>query len=152
MITGKAIRKLTLPPITSRTRGTAAVEELLKACAPATFGRKGEEVLDESYRKAVKLDNNQFCTSFNPHEVGIIDAIAQSILPAIAKPFSDRESKHEEHLGVIAELYKLNVSPPRIRRPKTHVTPCPASLLSAGLVRIIRSTSTCQNVNSQLRL
>lgn len=90
--------------------GTTAIEELLKACTPATFGKKGKEVLDESYRKAVKLDSNEFSTSFNPYEVGIIDAIAQSLLPGIAKPFSDRESKHEENLGVIAELYKLNVS------------------------------------------
>ena len=71
-------------------------------------------MLDESYRKAVKLDSDQFCTSFNPHEVGIVDAIAQSMLPAIANPFSDRHSKHMEHLGVIAELYKLNVSEPRL--------------------------------------
>ena len=100
MITDKAIGKLTLPPTASQTSGTAAVEELLKACAPVTFGKKGEEVLDESYRKAVKLDSDQFCTSFNPHEVGIVDAIAQSMLPAIAEPFSDRDSTHEEHLGV----------------------------------------------------
>ena len=55
---GKAIRKLTLSPILSTESGTPAVEELLKACAPATFGSKGEEVLEESYRKAVKLDSN----------------------------------------------------------------------------------------------
>ena len=115
MIIGKVIGKVTLPPIEPQTKDTAAVEELLKACAPATFGKKGEEVLDESYRKAVKLDSDQFCTNFNPHEVGIVDAIAQSMLPAIAKPFSDRKSKHEENLGVIAELYKLNVSAPRLR-------------------------------------
>lgn len=112
-IAGKAIRKLTLPPIVSNTSGTVAIEELLKACTPATFGKKGQEVLDESYRKAVKLDSDQFSTSFNPYEAGIIDAIAQSLLPGIAKPFSDGESKHEENLGVIAELYKLNVRLPK---------------------------------------
>ena len=138
MITGKAIDKLTLPPTVSQTSGTVAVEELLKACAPATFGKKGEEVLDESYRKAVKLDSDQFCTSFNPHEVGIVDAIAQGMLPAVAKPFSDRSSKHEEHLGVIAELYKLNVSPPRICRRMAHIVPCPESLHLEGLVSIMR--------------
>ena len=65
-------------------------------------------MLDESYRQAVKLDSNQFSTSFNPYEVGIIDAIAQSLLPGIARPFSDGNS-YDENLGVIAELYKLNV-------------------------------------------
>ena len=116
IITGTTFGKLTLPPIEPQTSSTPAVEELLQACAPATFGQKGEEVLDESYRKAVKLDSDQFCTSFNPHEVGIVDAITQSMLPAIAKPFSDGRSKHEENLGVVAELYKLNVSASRFRR------------------------------------
>lgn len=111
--TGETTRKITLPPIESSANGTTSIEGLLKACAPATFGKKGDEVLDESYRKAVKLDSNQFSTSFNPYEVGIIDANSQSLLPGIAEPFSDRESKYEEHLGVIAELYKLNVSLPQ---------------------------------------
>ena len=150
MIIGKVIGKVTLPPTESQTSGTAAVEELLKACAPATFGKKGEEVLDESYRKAVKLDSDQFCTSFNPHEVGIIDAIAQSMLPAIAKPFSDQKSKHEENLGVIAELYKLNVSARRLRRRMAHVAPCPISLHLKDLVSIISDTSTCQRIHSRL--
>lgn len=102
----------------SSTNGTTPLEGLLKACAPATFGKKGDEVLDESYRKAVKLDSNQFSTSFNPYEVGIIDAIAQSLLPGIVRPFSDGNSKHEEHLGVAAELYKLNVSQSLIQAQK----------------------------------
>ena len=110
LITGKTIRKLTLPSILSSANGETTIEGLLQACAPATFGNKGDEVLDETYRKAVKLDSNQFSTSFIPYEVGIIETIAQSLLPGIAKPFFDGKSKYEEHLGVIAELYKLNVS------------------------------------------
>lgn len=47
--TGKTIHKLTLPPIVSSQTGTTAIEGLLKACAPATFGKKGDEVLDETY-------------------------------------------------------------------------------------------------------
>lgn len=86
--------------------------------APATLGKEGEEVLDESYRKAVKLDCNQFSTSFSSYEVGTIDAIAQNLLPGIAKPFSGRKSKYEEHLGEIAEFYKLNVSLPTTFMPK----------------------------------
>ncbi|KAM0802292.1 hypothetical protein BDR22DRAFT_844059 [Usnea florida] len=131
---GKVIGKLTLPSIESQTGGTAAVEELLKACAPATFGKEGEDVLDESYRKAVKLDSDQFCTSFNPHEVGIVDAIAQSMLPAIANPFSDRHSKHVEHLGVIAELYKLNIYSGPSGKFKAHVDTPRSSTQFASLV------------------
>ena len=39
-------------------------EHLLKACQPASFGRAGEAVLDERYRKAGKLDRSQFATNF----------------------------------------------------------------------------------------
>ena len=103
---GDVIRKLILP---LDERGTG-VDDLLKDCAPATFGKGGEEVLDESYRKAVKLDCDQFSSSFNPYDVGIIDAIAQSLLPGIASTFADGKSIFEDDLGIVAELYKLNVS------------------------------------------
>lgn len=87
---GQGMRKLTLPvpnPPTGRqglrsgvisstaTEDTPDVAELLKDCAPASFGHKGKEVLDESNRKAVKLDSSQFCTNFNPYDCGIVDAI-----------------------------------------------------------------------------
>ena len=39
-------------------------EHLLRACQPASFGRAGEAVLDEKYRKAGKLDRSQFATNF----------------------------------------------------------------------------------------
>jgi hypothetical protein len=89
----KAIRKLTLPVVHShgdeegggKGEATPAIAELLKNCEPATFGHKGKEALDESYRHAVKLDETQFCTSFSPYDVGIVDAVAQTLLPAVAR-------------------------------------------------------------------
>lgn len=54
---------------------------LLKACQPASFGRAGEAVLDEGYRKAGKLDRSQFATSFCPYETGIIDVVTQLLVP-----------------------------------------------------------------------
>ena len=48
-------RKLTFP-LTEVDDGVTGIEGLLRDCAPATFGVGGEEVLDESYRMAVKLD------------------------------------------------------------------------------------------------
>lgn len=81
-------------------------EELLQACAPATFGLKKRDVLDENYRKAGKMDREQFAVDFHPHDHGIIDAVGQILLPEIRTTFlKDRE----EHRGVVAELYKLNV-------------------------------------------
>lgn len=56
---GKTIRKLTLPP-DDGVEDPATIKALLKHCTPATFGKDGEEVLDGSYREAVKLDTNQF--------------------------------------------------------------------------------------------
>jgi hypothetical protein len=41
-----------------------------------------------------------------PHDVGVFDAIAETLLPGIT---TCTESIWELHLGVIAELYKLNV-------------------------------------------
>lgn len=107
---GQTIHKLTLPSVRGADKATPGVEELVEHCSPATFGHKGEEVLDESYRKAVKLDSCQFSTNFNPHDVGIISAVTQVLLPQIAVPQSDGDAIiFSEHLGIVAELYKLNV-------------------------------------------
>ena len=106
---GKAIRKLTLPAV-QKAESTPAISELLESCSPATFGRKGKDVLDQAYRQAVKLDSGQFCTSFSPHDFGIMDAIAQTLLPEVALVASGKQTELREHWGVVAELYKLNVS------------------------------------------
>lgn len=78
-------------------------EELVKRMEPATFGRGAKDVLDPSYRKAVKLDTDDFVSSFSPYDYGIIDEVAQLLLPSMH--ISDLHLR-----GVRAELYKLNVS------------------------------------------
>lgn len=90
--------KLTLPIAPERHGG---VDHLCQHAQPATFGRGGEDVLDESYRKALKIDTDSFCSTFDPYTLGIIDTIAQVLLP------SATDSK--THRSVRAELYKLNV-------------------------------------------
>ena len=110
---GSTSRKLKLPPsIHEDEENTADITALLEHCQPATFGKSGEDIFDESYRKAVKLDSDQFSTNFSPHEVGIIDAVAQTIMPSMARHLSDGTTTFLDHLGVVAELYKLNVSTP----------------------------------------
>lgn len=79
---------------------------LLQACQPATFGFAGNDILDENYRKATKLDTSMFSTNFHPHDCGIVESIQQVLLPSTipggqAIGFGPR--------GVRAELYKLNV-------------------------------------------
>ena len=80
------------------------LDQLIKDMQPATFGKGGQDVYDESYRKATKLDPDSFSTTFNPYELGIVDVIAQTLLPTL------RHSKQTR--SVRAELYKLNVNTP----------------------------------------
>lgn len=95
-------------PIVPNSQGN--VEKLIKDLEPASFGYHGKDVFDETYRKALKMDTDKFASTFNPYECGIIDGIAQVLLP------STPESDHRR--GVRAELYKLNVSDP-LGRPST---------------------------------
>lgn len=77
-----------------------AIQALVESTQPASFGRNGRDVVDESYRKASKLDPTAFSTNFCPYAAGIIDTIGQALLP-----LPDNSSQ-----GIRAELYKLNVS------------------------------------------
>lgn len=77
------------------------LDHLLAAAQPASFGRGGQDVFDETYRKALKLDTTEFSTTFNPYELGIVDTVAQLLLPSAIDSRTFR--------AVRAELYKLNV-------------------------------------------
>jgi hypothetical protein len=77
-------------------------QRLLKDCEPATFGLGQRDVLDETYRKAGKMDTTEFCTNFTPYEHGIIDAVVQALAQS-------RQIEGQRSRGVKAELYKLNV-------------------------------------------
>lgn len=74
------------------------LENLAKACQPATFGLNQKDVLDESYRKAFKMDAGRFATHFSPVELGLVDEMRQKLLKG-----SNSES------SIRVELYKLNV-------------------------------------------
>ncbi|KAL9601098.1 MAG: hypothetical protein Q9179_002986 [Wetmoreana sp. 5 TL-2023] len=114
---GKTISKLTLPlkSYESDAEDQVAFNRLLDSCTPASFGKDGKDVLDELYRKAAKLDSDRFLTSFNPYELGIIGAVVQTLLPAGA------EHLNEHDLGVVAELYKLNIYSAPSGKFKPHV-------------------------------
>ncbi|KAG9308531.1 hypothetical protein JVU11DRAFT_11875 [Chiua virens] len=74
---------------------TEELEALSQACEPATFGLNNKDVLDETYRKAGKLDLDEFATLFDPRSLGIHDVIERDLLA------TDQ--------AVEFELYKLNV-------------------------------------------
>ncbi|KAI0648568.1 hypothetical protein C8Q79DRAFT_905529, partial [Trametes meyenii] len=75
------------------------LDTLQQTCDPATFGLDEKEVFDESYRKAGKLDKDQFAIQFDPCTTGILDAVRTSLL----------SGTREDERYIRAELYKLNV-------------------------------------------
>jgi hypothetical protein len=81
----------------------ASLRQLIEDCQPASFGYKGENVIDDAYRKATKMDRSDFSSDFCPYELGIVDTIAQVLMPNAGKDIATK--------GVKAELYKLNVRP-----------------------------------------
>lgn len=100
---------------------TSKLDQLIKHGGPATFGHLGIDVLDESYRKATKLDSSQFSSNFHPHDHGILDAISQTLLPTVTGLNSPDQTYHSENWGLVAELYKLNIYSAPSGRFKAHV-------------------------------
>ncbi|KAK7991459.1 hypothetical protein PG988_000253 [Apiospora saccharicola] len=107
-----ACAKLNLPSVTGA-GDEASLKRLVEHCQPATFGRGGKDILDESYRRAGKMDPTAFCTTFDPYSTGIIDTVAQVLLPSVYDSAT--------HRGVRAELYKLNVYSGPSGKFKPHV-------------------------------
>ncbi|KAH0368867.1 hypothetical protein KCU65_g3789, partial [Aureobasidium melanogenum] len=67
------------------TTNDPAFLNLVSTCEPATFGRGGKDVYDEQYRKATKLDTDDFLTDFCPYETGIIDIVQQLLMPSVKR-------------------------------------------------------------------
>ncbi|KII95437.1 hypothetical protein PLICRDRAFT_150145 [Plicaturopsis crispa FD-325 SS-3] len=74
------------------------LDALAAVCDPATFGRGQEDVLDETYRKAGKLDVPNFGMPFELDRTGIVDVVRSALLEG-----------HDDAKSIHAELYKLNV-------------------------------------------
>ena len=71
---------------------------LADACSVAPFGRGAEAVVDDSYRKAGKLDLPHFAIPFDPVNTALASGIKVSVLEGQA---SNRPIRFE--------LYKVNV-------------------------------------------
>lgn len=74
------------------------LQRLSSTCDPATFGLDQKDVLDETYRKAGKLDSAYFATKLDVISSGLMDAVRFDLLPG-----------HQCQRQIRAELYKLNV-------------------------------------------
>lgn len=77
------------------------LQHLADTCAPATFGVAGEDVYDETYRKAGKLDSKDFAIAFDARSSSLVDAIRTELLLESPKGLKSE--------GFNIELYKLNV-------------------------------------------
>ncbi|KAJ7495383.1 hypothetical protein FB451DRAFT_1550818 [Mycena latifolia] len=76
---------------------------LAAACQKATFGVEQADVLDETYRKAGKMDLTKFATRLDVVASGLINAISPDILQG---------QNTDGDKIVRAEMYKLNVYGP----------------------------------------
>jgi hypothetical protein len=95
------IAKIRFPVDSKNKDEQASLGQLNQDCQPASFGYKGENVIDDAYRKATKMDRSNFSLDFCPYELGIVDTIAQVLMPSAGKDIKTK--------GVKSELYKLNV-------------------------------------------
>jgi hypothetical protein len=75
------------------------LDSLVSVCEAASFGRGTETVLDESYRKALKLDLSQFSTPFDLSSTPILHKIQQDLV--------DTDTTLRRHIRT--EPYKLNI-------------------------------------------
>jgi hypothetical protein len=124
---------LTLPCPTDT---DSTLPSLLARCEPAVFGRNGQNVLDESYRRATKLDTTDFVTDFSPYEAGIINIIAQLLLPGTG----------DTRCGIRAELYKLNAYSGPYGHFKSHVD-TPRSVTQIGSLVVCLPTASEGEIN-----
>ena len=83
------------------------LNELEQACEAATFGRAQETVLDESYRKAGKMDLENFVSALEIDNTGLLDVVRAGLLTG-----------EQEDKPVRAELYKLNVYGQSVQLPR----------------------------------
>ncbi|KAF9240166.1 hypothetical protein BU15DRAFT_87690 [Melanogaster broomeanus] len=62
------------------------------------FGRNEEDVYDESYRKAWKMDKRNFTTVFSVQQAGLVNVIRSELL-----------GRDDENRPINIQMYKLNV-------------------------------------------
>jgi hypothetical protein len=91
------------------------LEQLTQACDPASFGVNTKEVLDETYRKAGKMDPECFASLLDPVQTDLMKIIRGNLLEG---------TQSRDH--IIAKLHKLNVySAHVIFVSLQQLTPCP---------------------------
>ncbi|KAN0115362.1 hypothetical protein V8E51_004906 [Hyaloscypha variabilis] len=92
-------------------------DQLRRASTPSTFASSGRA------GGVGELDASHFSVDFHPHDYGIIDTIAQTLLPGVTRPVGVEGTKgREEQCGVRAELRSLNIHSPSSPTPNLQYT------------------------------
>ncbi|GBE85341.1 hypothetical protein BKA93DRAFT_735463 [Sparassis latifolia] len=102
------------------------LKHLAEACDVATFGIAQRDVLDESYRKAGKLDTSAFSMQFHAGDAGLLEAVKTDLMEA------------QRQRPIRAELYKLNVYGPKSFF-KSHVDTPRSETMFGSLVVVFRT-------------
>ncbi|OSD03828.1 hypothetical protein PYCCODRAFT_1458386, partial [Trametes coccinea BRFM310] len=85
------------------------LQHLAETCDPATYGLGGEDVFDETYRKAGKLDARHFSLNWSPAQAGLLDIVRDQLFFETVS----RRIPSGKATTIRAELYKLNVYGPQ---------------------------------------
>ncbi|KAJ3331457.1 hypothetical protein HDU76_003153 [Blyttiomyces sp. JEL0837] len=88
-------------PVPNKRLETKAIESLIKAGSAATFGRGQEEILDPTYREAIKLSASEIATQFHPGSTDILNTLSRFLCEDV-----------RNCVNVKAVLDKLNVYGP----------------------------------------
>ena len=107
-----SVARVQFPPLPIR-NNDSGLEDLLRACSPlspsSAFGgsRRGEG------GGVGSLDAKYFSTDFHPHDCGILDTVAQRLLPQINESIKNKVKDGGDDVQRIrAELIGLEVSSP----------------------------------------
>jgi hypothetical protein len=74
------------------------LDQLAQACDPASFGVKEKEVLDETYRKAGKMDTERLSSPLQSVQFNLMETVRGGLLEGT-----------QSTEPIVAELHKLNV-------------------------------------------
>ncbi|KAJ3014246.1 hypothetical protein NUW54_g1355 [Trametes sanguinea] len=88
---------------------TEQLQHLADSCDPATLEVEGQDVYDETYRKAGKLDARHFALTCSPASAGLLDVVRdQLFFETMSRTFP-----RDQTTNIRTELYKLNVYGPQ---------------------------------------
>jgi hypothetical protein len=107
-----SVARLHFPPLPIR-NNYSGLEDLLRACSPSLPSSALKSNRRQDWGGAGSLDARHFSTDFHPHNCGILDTIAQTLLPGINESIKNKgKSGGDDMHRVTSELIGLEVSSP----------------------------------------